>query len=186
MSNLLKLSLQAIEAYDEDKNEYLTFGGMEIELEYSLYTISLWESKWKKPFMDSFKSFTQSDMVEFYKVMCVTPEVPDSAWGCITSADRKAILAYITDPMSATTVHRWGNENQPRSKKVTTTEQIYFAMASYGIPFECEHWHFNRLMKLLDVARISTSKPKKMSPMEAAKLQQEVFARNRAKYNSRG
>lgn len=180
----LRLSLPSVELINPETSEFVTFGGVELELEYSLYTISLWESKWKKPFMKAFEQFTRGDLLEFLKVMCLTPDIPETAWRCLTQKHYKAVMEYISDPMTATTVR--DIPGQKRSRKIITTEQIYYSMASFGIPFECDRWHFNRLMKLLQVAAITSSPPKKMGRAEAAAYQREVFAKNRAKYNSRG
>lgn len=180
----LRLSIPPLELIDPKTSEFKTLDGMEIELEYSLYTISLWESKWKKPFMKSFEKLTRSELLEFYKAMCMTPDVPKIAWRRLTPDHHKAIMDYISDPMTATTVR--DIPGQKKSGKIITTEQIYYSMASFGIPFECDRWHFNRLMKLLQVASITSSPPKKMSKMEAAQYQREIFEKNRAKYNSRG
>lgn len=180
----LRLSLPSVELINPETSEFVSLGGIEIELEYSLYTISLWESKWKKPFMKNFEKLTRSELLEFYKAMCLTSDVTETAWRCLTPKHHKAIMDYISDPMSATTVRDVPGQKKPG--KTITTEQIYYSMASFGIPFECDRWHFNRLMKLLQVASITSSPPKKMSKMEAAQYQREVFARNRAKYNSRG
>lgn len=184
MESILHLSLPAIELINSETNEFVTLGGVEMDLEYSLYTVSLWESKWKKSFMHYFDQMGAEAKFDFYKCMCITPNVPDTAWRCMTSKHRADIFKFISDPMSATTITN--RASKPGPKKIITTEQIYFWMAQLGIPFECEHWHFNRLMKLIQVGMVSNAPPKKMGRQEAAQLQQKVFAQNRAKYNSRG
>lgn len=178
------MSLPEIELINPETDEFIILGGIELEMEYSLYTISLWESKWKKSFMHDFAMMGNQEKLGFYKCMCITPDVPESAWKCLTNRHKKDIFDYISDPMSATTISNHSKRGGP--SKIITTEQIYFWMAQLAIPFTCEHWHFNRLMKLIQVGMISNAPGKKMGRQEAARLQQEVFAMNRAKYNSRG
>lgn len=182
----LRLFLPETEFYDYAKEEFVTVGGIEVELEYSLYTIALWESKWKKPFVESLSKFTRSEETGWYKAMCLTPNVPDNAWMAMTYELRKNILEYTTDPMSATTINHRGPKAKTNRKTIVTAELVYYWMISLGIPFECEHWHFNRLMKLIDVCNVKNSPPKKMGKQEAAQMYRELNAQNRAKYNSRG
>lgn len=182
----LHLILPASEVYDPRKEEFVTLGGIEVDLEYSLYTIALWESKWKKPFIKSLQHLTRKEEIGWYKAMCLTPNVPDDAWLTMTYKIRKDILEYATDPMSATTINHRGPKTPSSKKTLLTAELVYYYMVTLGIPFECEHWHFNRLMKLIDVCFVKNTPPKKMGKQEAAAMYRELNAQNRAKYNSRG
>ena len=50
---MLKIDVPDIDLYDEDKNEFVTIKGQTLCLEHSLVSISKWESKWKKYFIDT-------------------------------------------------------------------------------------------------------------------------------------
>lgn len=182
----LRVQLPETEFYDPRKEEFVTIGGIEVELEYSLYTIALWESKWKKPFIKSLQKLTKKEEIGWYKAMCITPGVPDNAWIATTYKIRRDILEYATDPMSATTISHRDSKTPNHKSTVVTAELVYYWMVSLGIPFECQHWHFNRLMKLIDVCHTKNAPPKKMGKQEAAAMYRELNAQNRAKYNSRG
>jgi hypothetical protein len=80
------------------------------------------------------------------------------------------IKTYITKGHSATTVYR--KQTQAPSRQIVTTELIYYWMIKFGIPMECQRWHFNRLLMLIDVCNIkeqSEDKGGKLSSLEAAK-----------------
>lgn len=181
---MLKLSLPKQETWNEETEEFEMIGGREVELEHSLYTISGWEAKWKKAFSNR-KGLQHDEFLDYImNFMCQTRDLPQEAWLTITQNELKQILAYIDDPMTATTI-----KNQNRSKKsktFVTSELIYYYMSQFGIPFECEHWHLNRLMILLDVCSSKSSPPKKMSKADAAKAQAAQNAAMRKRFGSKG
>lgn len=180
----LHLKLPEVEGFDEKTLEFVRIGGQELDLEYSLYTISLWESKWKKPFLTTMEKMTPQEWIGLLKCMCVTPNIPDVCWALQNADIRKDILDYMADPMSATTVNNHGKK--PGRSQIITTEIVYYWMTAFNIPFECEHWHFNRLMKLIEVCMVKQAPPQKMSKSEAARRQHELNAMRLAQWNTKG
>lgn len=172
------------ETFDSEKEEFGVFGGIEVDLEYSLYTISLWESKWKIPFMSNSDKLTKEQEIGLYEAMCLTPNVDRVMWGLLTLPLKKDIFQYMGDSMSATTIN---NKNRrPGHHEIITTEIIYYWMSSFNIPYSCDRWHFNRLLRLIEVAFIKQSPPKKMGKREAMQQQRELNAARRAMYNTKG
>ena len=55
-----------------------------------------------------------------------------------------------------------------------------------GIPFECEKWHFNRLMTLIKVCDEKNKPKKKMRKGDIARRNRSLNAARRAKMHSRG
>ena len=47
---MLSIVIQAIELYNEVKNEFVVVKTQTLQLEHSLVSLSKWEAKWKKPF----------------------------------------------------------------------------------------------------------------------------------------
>lgn len=178
------LCLPTREIFDSEKQEFGVIGGIEIDLEYSLYTISLWESKWKKPFISNSDKLTGEEEVGLYEAMCLTKGVDRVMWGLLTLPLKKDIFQYMADPMSATTVK--SNNNRPGKREIITTEIIYYWMSSLNIPYSCEHWHFNRLLKLIEVGFIKQAPPKKMSKREAAMQYKSLNEQRKAMWNTRG
>lgn len=179
---MLRLSLK-LEVWNEETEEFENIGS-DLEFEHSLYTIAAWEAKWKKPFANK-KGLKKEELLDYIKnFMCQTKDVPPQTWLALTSNDVKQIADYMEDPMTATTVkHQNGSK---RSRSFVTSELIYFYMANYGIPWECEHWHLNRLMTLIDVCAAKNTPPKKMGKRDAAKQQASQNARMRKMLGSKG
>lgn len=183
---MLRLSLPAIEIYNEQTEEFETLGGKTVELEHSLYTVAAWESKWKTPFADK-KGLTREQLLDYImNYMCQTEGVDSTDWMTLNQQTIEKISDYMEDPSSATTISSHGNRPGSSRREIVTAEVLYFYMAQFGIPFECEHWHLNRLMKLIDVCAIKNSPPKKMGRKEAAQMQARQNAAMRAKLGSKG
>lgn len=184
MQHPFHLCLPEREIFIPEKSEFSVIGGMELDLEYSLYTISLWESKWKKPFISNSDKLTVEERLGIYEAMCLTTGVDRAMWGLLTQSLEKDILQYMSDPMSATTINK--HDNKPGRREIITTEIIYYWMSSLNIPYSCEHWHFNRLLKLIEVAFIKQSPPKKMSKREAAMQYRNLNEARKAMWNTKG
>ena len=188
MMHPFHLFLPTIETLNQETMEFGVFGGIEVDLEYSLYTISLWESKWKKSFIEASKALSKEEEIGLYEAMCLTPNVERVMWGLLTPQLKRDIFSYMADPMSATTVKSYNN--RPAKKEIITTEIIYYWMSSLNIPYSCEHWHLNRLLKLIDVGFIKQASQagvnKKMGKKDTASLYRELNEKRKAMYNTKG
>lgn len=181
---MLKLFLRPIDVWDDKNEEFVTIGGVEVELEHSLYTVSLWEQKHKKPFA-SLKGLERKELLDYISnMMCQTPNVPSTAWLTLTQEDVVKIQEYLNDPACATKVYHSGT-GAGGKKETMSAELIYFYMAQFNIPLEFEHWHLNRLMTLIDVAAVKNSPPRKMSQKESAMEQARLNAMRRARHSGR-
>lgn len=184
MRHPYRLLLPTREVFDPIKEEFGVIGGLELELEYSLYTISLWESKWKKPFISNSDKLTREEEIGLYEAMCLTPGVDRRMWSLLTLNLKKDILDYMADPMSATTINI--HDKKPGRREIITTEVIYYWMSSFNIPYSCEHWHLNRLLKLIEVSSIKQTPPKKMGKKEAAMQYRSINEARKAMWNTKG
>lgn len=181
----LKLKLPEREVWDPNNEQFDFIGGQQIELEHSLYTIAGWEAKWHIPFAN-LDGIDQQQFLDYITTfMCQTPDIPKTAWLTIDEMFLRKVQAYMEDPCTATSIK--GMKSKPRQKKkITTAEELYCYMFQLGIPIECERWHLNRLMTLIDVCAIRTGPQKKMGRKEAAQLQRQQNEMMRAKLGSRG
>ena len=169
---MLQLTVPASEYFDDAKQEFIQLPGATLQLEHSLISISKWEAKWKKPFLSD-KEQTLEESVDYVRCMTLNSNVPPDIYNRLTQDNFIAIRAYIDDKMTAT----WFND-QHRKKggprgQTTTSELIYYWMISYNIPFECQKWHLNRLLTLIQICEIKNAPSKKMS-------KKDIYARNRA------
>jgi hypothetical protein len=119
--------------------------------------------------------------------MTINKDIPDEVYYCIGAEEMKEVNDYINDVMSATTV-KMHNTKKPMKKQVLTSELLYYYMFKLGIPKECEKWHINRLIKLIEIfgANESTGDDKKMSRSELAARNKAINARNKAKFHTKG
>lgn len=177
----MKLVFPGGDLWDEAKGEFVEVKEQTLSLEHSLISLSKWERKWKKPFLTT-DTKTTEEWIDYIKCMTLNP-VPDSIYNRITSKDVNDILAYIEDPMTATTFS--DASQQTGKKEVITSEIIYYNMFSFGIPKEVEKWHLNTLIALIRVFAIKNGGDKKMSRAEAAMYQRSLNERRRAKSHRR-
>lgn len=166
---MLKIVIPKSEYYDDHMEEFVYYDSIELQLEHSLESVSMWESKWNKPFLSS-SDKTLEEIIDYIRCMTLTEDVDPNAYERLTEHNIKEINSYIDAPMTATTFNETNNRG---SREIITSEIIYYWMISFNIPFECQQWHLNRLLALIKVCNIKNNPPKKMS-------KQEVMARNKA------
>jgi len=180
---MLTIRVSGVESFDEISQEFTTQGGTILELEHSLVSLSKWESKYEKPFLGH-ESKTPEEIIYYVRCMIVTPNFPEELFSQLSEANFTEITDYIDSKTSAT----WFSEQPgaPKSREVITSELIYYWMTVFNIPFECEHWHLNRLFTLIRICNIKQSKPEKMSRSEAAARQRALNAQRKAQLGTSG
>lgn len=171
---MLKILLPETEFFNENTSTFIKVPYKELHLSHSLYTISKWEAKTKKPFLQGDK--TESEIYLYIKCMCEEP-ITDLDINRMSRKDIEAINSYIGDPMTATTIQRPKTTGTDRS--VITSEILYYNMIALNIPFECQYWHLNRLLTLINVCDIK-SNPNK-SKKSTRETLQDYKALNQAR-----
>ena len=185
---MLEICVDPPEAFNERTQEFVKIQPITLQLEHSLISISKWESKWHKPFLQHSNDLSQEEIIDYIKCMTISPgKVDDKVYYMMSQQNINDIVDYIQNPMTAT----WFKEepNKPKSKDIITSELIYYWMVALQIPFECQKWHINRLLTLVRVCNAkneeSTSK-NKMSKRELMSRNAALNAQRRAKLNSKG
>lgn len=179
---MLKIDIGSTEVFDERDNAFITTKATSLSLEHSLVSVSKWESKWCVPFLSS-REKTERETLDYIKCMTLTQNVEDSVYALLNVSNFNAIKEYIDLPMSATTVIN--SERRP-NREIITAEIIYYWMITLNIPFECQKWHLNRLLMLVNVCSIKQQDPKKLRGRALAMENTDLNRQRREAMNSRG
>lgn len=180
---MLSVKVEPTTLYDEENNEFINVRGQVLTLEHSLVAISKWESKYHKPYFNK-KDKTKAEWLEYFKCMTITQNVDPMIYMAFDNNIFNEISKYMNDPMTATVI----NSRKPRANSgtFTTSEVIYSLMVQLNIPFECQKWHINRLLTLIQVCEEAQTPKKKMSNKQVLNQYAALNAARRAKYHSKG
>lgn len=188
---MLTLTLPDVELYDEKNNQFMYAKGQTITLEHSLVSVSKWESKWKIPFLSG-KTMTAEQTRDYIRCMTITQNVNPILFSKLTQETLDIVTEYIQDPQTAT----WFSEKDKQkqgggSNRPITSELIYYWMIESGIPMECQKWHLNRLLTLIEVCNAERkaadpNNKKRYNPRDLAKSRSALNAQRRAAMHTRG
>lgn len=179
---MLTITVPAVEQYDEVKNEFFTQKSCTLKLEHSLVSLSKWESKWCKPFLSK-EPKTIPESIDYIKCMTITQNVDPDVYAHLPNSVMDKVNNYIAQPMTATFFSR---RNNSVTHEVITSELIYYWMIALNIPFECQKWHLNRLLTLIDVCNIKNQPKKNMSRQEVVERNNEINAARKAAMHTSG
>ena len=182
---MLQITIPACEQWDEVNNLFITTKEQTLALEHSLVSLSKWESKWHKPFLNK-DTETFEETIDYIRCMTITQNVDPNVYNCLTNENINAVEKYIQDPMTAA----WFNDQEQKKsggrQSAVTSEIIYYWMISLNIPMECQKWHLNRLLTLIRVCEEKNKPPKKMSKNAIMKQNAALNAARKKKLNTRG
>lgn len=181
---MLEIIIPATEIWDESKNEFVYTKEQILRLEHSLVSLSKWERKYCKRFLDN-KEKTIEETIDYVRFMTINKNVDPNVYSLLSKKHLDQIYRYIEAPMTATILPANNNKNQVRGEPVTC-ELIYYWMISFNIPIECQKWHLNSLLTLIKVFEIKNSPKKKMSSSELAMRNAKLNAARRKQLNSKG
>lgn len=179
---MLQITVPAMnDLWDERNQQFLSIKETTIQLEHSLLSISKWESKWNKSFINT-KDKTEEELIDYIKCMTITKNVDPNIYVCLTAENIQEIVNYINAPMTATTIRDTGKSNH----EIVTSELIYYWMISLNIPVKFEKWHLNRLITLIRVCSIKNQPAKKMSRGEIMQRNAALNAARKKRWNTKG
>lgn len=175
------------EFWDEENNKFVypdVKPEQTLRLEHSLVSIYEWESKWRKPFFSK-KDKTYDETMDYIRCMTLDDNLDPDIYLRLTDENISEIYKYINAPMTATVLYN-NNKNSAGNRETVTSELIYYWMIELKIPFECQNWHINRLMTLIEVCKIKNTPPKKRSKQEIMSRNAALNAARRQQLNTKG
>lgn len=183
---MLEIEIKEDEFFNPKTEEFIEIKPITVKLEHSLISISKWEAIWEIPYLPvkgKTKGISGPEQQLSYIECMIIGKVPEYIPLVLFEKYSSLIYSYIEKPHSATTIQRRGPE--ANSRQVITTELIYYWMIKYNVPLEFQQWHFNRLMKLLEVCAIkeTPAKNNRVSRKEAINEIYKLNAERRAALN---
>ena len=180
---MLRLEFPECDFWDEVHEEFVTQKKVVLQLEHSLVSVSKWEAKWHKPFLDRIQK-TPEETIDYIRCMTITQNVDPMIYKRIDNKTVEYIKEYIADSRTAT----WFSEDKKNpSREIITSEIIYYWMIALNIPFECQKWHLNRLLTLIQVCNIKNNpNKKKMSRNELLRRNTDLNKARRKALNTKG
>lgn len=184
---MLKLTIPALELYDDKNRVFINQDEVTVELEHSLIALSQWESKWEKPFLGPDQKTTE-ETIDYVRCMSLTPNVSPEVFNRLNDAHLNEVNKYIDAKMSATWFTEPGGatKTSKRPRETITAEIIYYWIISLNLNWETQHWHLNRLFTLIKVCNQKNAPEKKRSRRDMVAERQRINAERRAQYGTSG
>lgn len=180
---MLKLTIRTEEGFDSENSRFVPLETFELELEHSLFSVSKWEAFFEKPFLNDEEKTTE-ETLWYVRAMTLTPNVPPETFTKLSDDNIRDVNAYITSKQTAT----WFKNKKVAGvmARTITNEVVYGWMIALHIPFECQYWHFNRLLTLIQVCNESNTPPQKKNPRDLANERRELNRKRREASGSKG
>lgn len=180
----IDVRINDVELFDEERNLFF-YDSVRVRLEHSLRTISLWEAKYKKPFLSDLEPHrkTEEETTDYIRMM-ILDDISEDLFLNLIRHNLIEVQNYIGDEQTATTIRE--TKKPKKTSEIITSELIYYWMFSATIPKECETWHLNRLITLIRVFSAKQGKDEKMTPAEIAAQNRMLNEQRRAKYKTKG
>lgn len=202
---MLEIKINGIFYWDdssenESDHHFVDLPPVTLKLEHSLVSISKWEAKWKKPYLQEGVRTDRKEILDYIKCMTLNyreikaiedklREADDSIeedvyYNLLNSEQHEKIQNYIDDSMTAT----WFTNREKKfgKKEIVTSEVIYSWLVALQIPFEVQYWHLNRLITLVNVVNDKNTPKKKRSRADVLKEQYKQNEARLAKYGTTG
>ncbi len=179
---MLFITVPSVEMFDEKTNRFYKTKSQDLRLEHSLVSISKWEAKWQKPFLSK-DDKTIEETLDYIRCMTLTQNVPPDVYTRLTESNIEEISKYINASMTATT---FSNKNMKPNREIITSEVLYYWMIAFNIPFECQKWHLNRLVTLINICKIKNQPEKSMSKRDIMARNKALNAQRKAQLQTKG
>jgi len=176
----LKIEIPGEEIFDEAMSTFKTLPPLTVYLEHSLYTISKWEIEHQVPFI-SRRDKTPEETLSYIRCMSDV-DLTDDDIARLSQDDLQKIVGFINNPMSATKFKKRSDDSS--GNEMLTSEAIYgyMAMAHISDEEEKEHWHLNRLIKLIEFIALKNAPKKRISEGEKIRRYADINEANKKRF----
>lgn len=153
-----------------------------LQFEHSLRSLSKWEEKNKRAFLES-PSKSSIDMVDYFQDMLVT-DVDSSVVYRLSPDQLDQLSNYVNESRTASSVPKIrGNKG---SSEIVTSELIYYWMVALKINWDAQDWHLTRLMVLIEITNYKSQPEKKQSQAEALQDWNAINEANQKRFGAEG
>ena len=178
----LPIYVAATELWDERNQVFIETKPYKLVLEHSLISISKWESKHHKMWLEN-KNTTGKELLDYIRCMTINGDAPPTVYYALSEKNMRDILDYMEDSMTASYV----SDPPTRShQEPVSSELIYYWMITYGIPVEFEKWHINRLLMLIKICARKAGNMSKADKKAMDQRRAEINRQRRAKLGTKG
>lgn len=171
-------------SWDGKSKKLITVPPIHLEMEHSLLSISKWESKWKIAFA-THKEMTGEQFLDYCRCMTINRQKEPNVYQYLRRSDVVKISEYMNDSMTARVIRQQKN-SRANPRRVMSSEYFYWLMIQLGIPFECEKWHFGRLLALIDCCQANSGSEKPMSYREKQQYYMSLNEQRRKMFGTKG
>ena len=178
---MLTLIIEDQELYSDEQG-FITVKGGKLLMEHSLIAVSKWESIYKRSFV-LHPPNTPKERTDYFACMLINSDAAPLVQ-YLNGSQVQEIIEYIGDLKTAT--HLRERPGGTGGRDVVTSELIYYWMINYGIPFECQKWHFSRLLALIKIAQVKNGNASPISKKDMAAQNRALNAARLKKLNTRG
>lgn len=179
---MLTITIPSVELFDDENQTFIFTKEQTLQLEHSLVSLSKWESETNKPFLSK-ETKTTKETIHYIKCMTITKNVSDEVYNYINDSIITQVKKYIEVDMTATV---FSKQDKTINREIITAEIIYYWMIALNIPFECQKWHLNRLLTLINVCNLKNAPPKKMGKNEVLSRNAQLNAARKKSLNTKG
>lgn len=188
---MLTVEVPARETYNEQTNEFSSIPGVTLHLEHSLIALSKWEERWHIPFLGvkgRKDTKTEEQIADYIRCMTISPkDLPPEFYLNLSPSVIAKVNEYIEDSHTATIFSTVGAANSNNRGETITAELLYYWMFRMSIPMECQKWHLNRLLALIQLCDIKDNPKKKRRHTKAdLAARRQLNEQRRAQYNTNG
>lgn len=165
--------------FNEQTRKFHTVNNTTLHLKHSLLSINKWEMITHRAFFYEPETLrNEEDLREYVSCMCLDQKVDPYVYYALTPKDFQTIETYMEAKMTASLI---SSDDKKQKPERITSEVIYFYMTQLNIWKDCEKWHINRLLTLIEVSNIKLGGGRKLTKEESAKKNREIWEKNRAR-----